>query len=265
MPKGVNRRGPSQGSHAAPQRSQSTLPATYRSQQAKSSQGISQYSRDSYGSAARASQSKKGGIWRVVFIVSIVVFVGALAALGAIGYQYWAQQNAYSGLEEYAEVDDNANLALSDLKVDWDGLRAINPDIVAWVYVPGTPINYPVVQGSDNQEYLHKAFDGSTGWLASAGTIFLDASNTSDLSDRNNALYGHHMNDGSMFASLADFEDQDTFDSHRDIYVLTPQGNYRLKTFALVKTTGSDAIVQTSFANDASLSLIHISEPTRRS
>ena len=60
------------------------------------------------------------------------------------------------------------------------------------------------------------------------------------------------MNDGSMFASLADFEDQDTFDSHRDIYVLTPQGNYRLKTFALVKTTGSDAIVQTSFANDAS-------------
>lgn len=252
MPKGVNRRGPSQGSHAAPQRSQGTLPATYRSQQAKSSQGISQYSRDSYGSAACASQSKKGGIWRVVFIVSIVVFVGALAALGAIGYQYWAQQNAYNGLEEYAEVDDNANLALSDLKVDWDGLRAINPDIVAWVYVPGTPINYPVVQGSDNQEYLHKAFDGSTGWLASAGTIFLDASNTSDLSDRNNALYGHHMNDGSMFASLADFEDQGTFDSHRDIYVLTPQGNYRLKTFALVKTTGSDAIVQTSFANDAS-------------
>lgn len=127
MPKGANRRGPSQGSHAAPQRSQSTLPATYRPQQAKSSQDISQYSRDSYGSAARASQSKKGGVWRVVFIVSIVVFVGALAALGAIGYQYWAQQNAYSGLEEYAEVDDNSNLALSDLKVDWDGLRAINP------------------------------------------------------------------------------------------------------------------------------------------
>ena len=225
MPKGVNRRGPSRGSHVAPQRSQSALPATYCSQQVPSSQSISQYSRDSYGSAARASQSKKGGIWRVVFIVSIVVFVGALAALGAIGYQYWAQQNAYSGLEEYAEVDDNSNLALSDLKVDWDGLRAINPDIVAWVYVPGTPINYPVVQGSDNQEYLHKAFDGSTGWLASAGTIFLDDSNTSDLSDQNNALYGHHMNDGSMFASLADFENQDTFDSHRDIYVLTPQGN----------------------------------------
>ena len=52
---------------------------------------------------------------------------GRFSCLGAIGYQYWAQQNAYSGLEEYAEVDDNSNLALSDLKVDWDGLRAINP------------------------------------------------------------------------------------------------------------------------------------------
>ena len=104
----------------------------YRSQQATANQGISQYSRDSYmGSAARAAKAKRAAYGAWVFIVSIVVFVGALAALGAIGYQYWAQQNAYNGLEEYAEVDDNANLALSDLKVDWDGLRAINPDIVA--------------------------------------------------------------------------------------------------------------------------------------
>ncbi len=84
---------------------------------------------------------------------------------GGAWRQYWSQQNAYSNLEQYAEVDasDNANLALPDLKVDWDGLRAINPDIVAWIYVPDTPINYPVVKGHDNEEYLHKAFDGSTG------------------------------------------------------------------------------------------------------
>ena len=272
MPKGVNRGGKPQGSHAR-QGNQNVKPASYRSQGTAShaahdshsnqafppsqggipvtNQSASQYSRDSYGSAARAQKSK-GGVWRVVFVLSIVVLVGALAALGAIGYQYWSQQNAYNDLEQYAQVEDDSNLALSDLKVDWDALRAINPDIVAWVFIPDTPINYPVVQGSDNEEYLHKAFDGSTGWLASAGTIFLDAANSSDLTDRNNALYGHHMNDGSMFASLADFENQDTFNSHRDIYVLTPQGNYRLKTFALVKTTGSDAIVQTSFSNDAS-------------
>lgn len=217
-----------------------------------------QYSRDSYGSVGRrkgGSSGKGGGPWRVVFIVAIVVLVASLCALGAIAYQYFAQQRAYSDLEQYADVSDTQGsgaISLSSLTVDWDSLRAINPDIVAWIYVPDTPINYPVVQGSDNDEYLHKAFDGSTGWLASAGTIFLDSANKSDLTDRNNALYGHHMNDGSMFASLADFVDQSTFDSHRDIYVLTPSGNYRLITFAVVKTVGSDAIVQTSFADDAS-------------
>lgn len=193
----------------------------------------------------------KQRFWRGVFIASLIVFIGALAILGVIAYQYLSQQNAYGDLEQYTELSaEGEHLALSDLSVDWKALQAINPDIVAWVYVPDTPINYPVVQGSDNNEYLHKAFDGSTGWLASAGTIFLDANNKADFSDRNNALYGHHMKDGSMFATIADWTDQSTFDSHRDLYLLTPAGNYRCKTFALVKTTGGDAIIQTGFSSD---------------
>lgn len=212
-----------------------------------------QYSRNSYGSAGRNGNPKKGGgPWRVVFVVAIIVLIAAVCALGAIFYQYYSQQRAYNDLEQYAQVSDSSNISLASLTVDWDSLRSINPDIVAWIYVPGTVINYPVVQGADNEEYLHKAFDGSTGWLASAGTIFLDSTNNSLLTDRNNALYGHHMNDGSMFAALADFVDQSTFDEHREIYVLTPQGNYRLETFAVVKTVGSDAIVQTSFSDDSS-------------
>lgn len=217
------------------------------------------YSRDNYGSQARLNYSKNSGSrrsrknpWRVVFVVSLVVLIAALIGLGAIAFQYISQQRAYDDLEQYASLSDSENMTLADLTVDWDALRAVNPDIVAWVYVPDSPINYPVVQGDDNEEYLHKAFDGSTGWLASAGTIFLDSTNSSDFSDRNSALYGHHMNDGSMFASLSDWQNNDEFNAHRDIYVLTPQGNYRLKTFALVKTTGDDALVQTTFSSDES-------------
>lgn len=213
------------------------------------------YSRSSYGSQApggKGSKKKGNRFWRVVFVVSLVVLIGAVGSLAAIVYQYWAQQNAYNDLEQYASLSDSETLSLADLTVDWAALQAINPDIVAWVYVPGTEINYPVVQGEDNEEYLHTAFDGSTGWLASAGTIFLDASNASDLSDRNSALYGHHMNDGSMFAAIADWTTEEEFNSHRDVYVLTPEGNYRLKTYALVLTTGTDAIVQTTFASDES-------------
>lgn len=217
------------------------------------------YSRDNYGSQARLNYSKNSGSrrsrknpWRVVFVVSLVVLIAALIGLGAIAFQYISQQRAYDDLEQYASLSDSENMTLADLTVDWDALRAVNPDIVAWIYVPDSPINYPVVQGDDNEEYLHKAFDGSTGWLASAGTIFLDSTNSSDFSDRNSALYGHHMNDGSMFASLSDWQNSDEFNAHRDIYVLTPQGNYRLKTFDLVKTTGDDALVQMTFSSDES-------------
>lgn len=199
---------------------------------------------------SRKAQRGKKDPWRVVLVVSLVVLIAALIALGAIVFQYVSQQRAYDDLEQYASVQDGENLSLSDLSVDWAALQAINPDIVGWVYVPDTPINYPIVQGDDNEEYLHKSFDGSTGWAASAGTIFLDSKNASGFSDRNNALYGHHMNDGSMFAALSDWMNDEQFNAHRDIYVLTPSGNYRLKSFALIKTTGSDALVQTSFSND---------------
>lgn len=216
----------------------------------------SAYSRDNYGSQARLNDREMGrsrkNPWRVVFVVSLVVLIAALIGLGAIAFQYLSQQQAYDDLEQYASLSDSGNKTLAELSVDWDSLQAINPDIVAWIYIPNSPVNYPVVQGSDNEEYLHKAFDGSTGWLASAGTIFLDSANAADFSDRNSALYGHHMNDGSMFASLSNWQNNDEFNAHRDIYVLTPQGNYRLKTFALVKTTGDDALVQTNFSSDES-------------
>lgn len=209
------------------------------------------YTKAQRGNAHQGSQRNRR-FWKSVLIVSLVMLLGALAALGAIVYQYVAQQNAYGDLEQYADVSESETLALADLTVDWDALQAINPDIVAWVYIPNSVINYPVVQASDNDTYLHTSFDGSTGWLASAGTIFLDANNSATFMDRNSALYGHHMNDGSMFAAIADWVDQDEFNSHRDIYLLTPAGNYRLKAFALVKTTGDDAIVQTEFASDES-------------
>ena len=228
----------SSGKHAANQ-------ASYKPEM------VEMYSRNHYGSQAHSSRSRKNP-WRVVFVVSIIVLIAALIGLGAIAFQYISQQRAYDDLEQYASISDAENVSLADLTVDWDALRAVNPDIVAWIYIPDSPVNYPVVQGQDNQEYLHKAFDGSTGWLASAGTIFLDSNNASDFSDRNSALYGHHMNDGSMFASLSDWQNNDEFNSHRDIYLLTPQGNYRLKTFAMVKTTGTDALVQTTFSSEES-------------
>lgn len=221
-----------------------------------------------YYSAAHSRyqrQSKSGKnkrVWRTVFIVALIVFVVSLAALGVIGYSYLQGQQKYGGVAETANVSDldstlTSQVAVTEIddvvKVDWDALLAVNPDTVAWVYVPGTVISYPVVKGEDNERYLTYDFDGAAGWLANYGAIFMDYRNNPDWSDQLYFIYGHHMNDGSMFADLVKLEDQARFDASRTVYILSPKGNFRLRTFAINHVPADAEIVQSKFASSEAM------------
>lgn len=211
------------------------------------------YGRDAYGSRGKRGSSRKGGPWRIVFWAALVVLVASLLALGVVAFSYWQGQDAYDSVAEevFTPPSDIDGAALSDLEVDWDALLAINPDTVGWIYIPGTAVNYPIVHTTDNETYLTHDFQGSQGWVATFGSIFLAAENVGDFSDENNLVYGHHLNNGSMFASLADFDDSTHFNEHRTIYILTPQGNYRLTTFSLVHCAADDPLAQVAFSDDA--------------
>ena len=76
------------------------------------------------------------------------------------------------------------------LKIDFEGLQAVNPDVIAWIDIPGLSISYPVVQGTDNAYYLHHLF---TGEYNSSGSIFADWHNQQDFTDPNTIVYGHNM------------------------------------------------------------------------
>ena len=196
------------------------------------------------------TSQRKHRRWLVVFIIAIIVLVGSLAALRVIAFSYIQGQQKYDDIAEKAEFDGTGltdTALLDNVKVNWDALLDANPDTVAWVYVPGTNINYPVVQGEDNDHYLYYDFDGNAGWLAEYGTIFLDYQNKRDFTDPVSFIYGHHMNDGSMFASLSTLEDQQAFDEHRIVYLLTPHGNFRLRSFSIVHCDPYDPIVETTF------------------
>ena len=199
--------------------------------------------------------ARKGGPWRIVFWVALVVFAVALVALGAIGYSYWQGQNAYDSVAEevFAAPEDLEGTALADLTVDWDRLLAINPDTVGWVYIPGTAVNYPIVHTTDDEKYLTTDFNGQQAWGATYGSIFLSAANAADFSDANNIVYGHHLNNGSMFAAIADFENPDQFNAHRTAYILTPQGNFKLRSLSLVHVAADDPLAQTTFATGEEL------------
>ena len=114
-------------------------------------------------------------------------------------------------------------------RVDFDGLREINPNIVGWIILEGTQINYPVVQGEDNVYYLHRLYDGR--WNPS-GTIFMDYLNNPNMRDFHTILYGHHMQDGSMFAAIERYLTQTDFiNDHLYIFFITPEREYVIKPF----------------------------------
>ena len=134
------------------------------------------------------------------------------------------------------------------LAVDFEGLRAINSDVVGWIYCADTQINYPVLQGRDNQQYLHRMLNG--GYSAS-GSIFLDSLCNPAFRGDNALLYGHHMKNGSMFAGLSLFGKQEYFDAHPCMWLLTPEGNYRIDLFAGFLCKPDDWVYYVTFADTA--------------
>lgn len=163
-------------------------------------------------------------------IVSYVLIgIGVVLLLVAAGIFIWAQlgyrqaAETYSSLTQYVTVDSEGD---GIPVVDWDALKAQNEDIVAWIYVPGTDISYPVVQGETNDEYLRTLPDGT--WNNN-GSIMLDCDQTAPgMVDQQTTVYGHHMNDGSMFQPIEQTLDQANFDAMDTVYYLTPDATYKL-------------------------------------
>lgn len=190
----------------------------------------------------------------MVFIFGLAVLLIAGGLIGYIFYTYWHGQAQYEDLYEHvtvADTDDSDMITLSDFKVDWDALRAINPDVVGWVYCPNTIINYPIVWREDDEAYYMKHnFNGDSvgDFGAEYGCPVLSEANSPKWVDQTNFIAGHHLLDGSMFSLLQEFIDEDTFNSHRTFYVLTPEGNFRTTSFACDMVSGKAMdIVQPNF------------------
>ena len=115
-------------------------------------------------------------------------------------------------------------------KTDLAALREVNPDVVGWIRVPDTKIDYPVVQGEDNNFYLKHTWQGHENTV---GTIFMDYGSSPDLTDFNTLIYGHNMRTGSMFASLRNYSQQDYFNAHPYVYLLVDNGAFRFEVFSV--------------------------------
>ena len=155
---------------------------------------------------------------------NFIFLYGGLLALGS-GFlmvrdlnQYAKSTGAYDGLAEHVELPEQD-----------EAPEETGPDIIGWLTLPDSAINYPVTQTDDNEYYLHHLYDGTYNKV---GCLFADYENAADFSDRNTIIYGHNMRDGSMFAALNEYAEQSYYDTHKQMYLVTPEGGYVVELFA---------------------------------
>jgi len=171
-------------------------------------------------------------------ILSIMAGILILLMLSYGVYSLWDTYKIYANsfadeeLLKFRPTDDGAdNPTLKDLK-------KLNPDVKAWIQVPKTNIDYPVVQGQDDMEYINKNVYGE---FELSGAIFLSCLNKDDFSDPYNLVYGHNMKNGGMFADVADFTNKEYFETHQKGKLYLTDTTRKIRFFACMKVTAADA------------------------
>ena len=129
-----------------------------------------------------------------------------------------------------------------------DMQNEINRDVVGWLTIPGTKIDYPFVKGADNDYYINRDLYGND---ALAGTIFMDERNAADCSDFNTILYGHNMRNNTMFGELPLFADEWYFNNNKDGALYLSHGTYTLEIFAYMVVRADDEFIYNTAVSGA--------------
>ncbi len=208
--------------------------------------------------AEKKKKKKKGGPVNAILTLGILLCVGVIAYSGykliSTHLAYQEGENEYSSLLQYTtqthtkeqeekpedpgeppieavtgdSAEDGDPEDVPPIQVDFAALRKMNPDIVGWLYIGALDISYPVVQGTDNEYYLHRTFEGKDNF---AGSIFVECQNSGDWSDCNTIVYGHNMKNQTMFGKLNFLQEWEKYQEHMDFWILTPEGDYRYEIF----------------------------------
>ena len=178
------------------------------------------------GGKSGRSGKRRGNVLSNILIavgVALLLVAGGLFVKAQIGYK--KANDYYNGIAEMAVKDSSGEDGIP--QIDFDALKKESDDIVGWIYVPGTRINYVVAQGEKNNTYLRHLPNGE---YSENGTIFMDMDGAAPgMVDQQTTLYGHHMNDGAMFEPIDASMDQKVFDTFKKVYYITPEMTYVLK------------------------------------
>ena len=158
---------------------------------------------------------------------------------------YREEDNEKRIKQKLIDLVDISSISEED-KLDFDKLKKINPDVVGWIKVDDTNINYPILKAKDNDYYLNHSFYRKSNQL---GSIFMDAKANSDFSSFNTFIYGHYTTNGVMFGQLNKYVNQSFVDNHPYFYIYTPNKNFKVEVFSSYIDNATSLSYQTSFAD----------------
>lgn len=187
---------------------------------------------------------------KILLIIFIIVFCYSTFTLINWYIRTIKTDNKYKELakqviiqNEEQEADENKS---KEKVINFEELKKINEDIIGWIKIDNTTINYPIVKTTDNEFYLkkdiYKQYD-------QCGSIFMDYKNNKDFTDKNNVLYGHHIKSGIMFADLLKIYNNE-LGKDVNIYVYTPTMERKYKVFSSYKTEPEDYAINTSITEN---------------
>ena len=183
--------------------------------------------------------------FRVIIFCLVCVIMVSGYKVGTALYKYYHSRSGFKQVAKEAKVDPNQFTGV----VDFDALKKLNPDVVGWIYQKDTIINYPIMRGKDNDQYLHSDINKK---YSVSGSIFMDYKNSADFSDFNTIIYGHHMHDGSMFKSLRGYtKEADYYKDHKTFELITPDKKYHLQIISSYITPATSDAYKYSFNNQA--------------
>lgn len=193
----------------------------------------------------------------ILLAISICGVVLASYQLYKIFHEYHQGTAIYDKLERNVKIvknDEEKKIeAKVDLNIDFQYLLSVNKNCIGWIYIPDTPINYPIVQSTDNNYCLHYTFDGTKNFT---GSIFVSDQNN-QFEDQNTIIYGHNMQNGTMFSTIKKYNNQEFLDAHPYIYIAKLNGTTeKYKVFSAYTTVDCSDAYTIQFATDTFLSEI---------
>lgn len=184
----------------------------------------------------------KGSMRKIVWLVCILVAGLCIGFLAHYFVRLQQNKKLYESIQSQQTVEtvtqqtetvetemESETKEKVEIPINFEELWQINPEIYAWIEIPGTSINYPIAQSaSDDLYYLDHTIEGIAGY---PGSIYTERINAKDFSDFNTLIYGHDMLDGSMFAGLHEFADENYLREHETMVIYTTEHKYTYRIF----------------------------------